>query len=70
MLIALGVHPHHANAPISNMVAMELLVFLVLAIYFVLVRVSLSVEKPGPVQHVAEFFDGFIKNQSHELIGH
>ena len=52
------------------MVAMELLVFLILALYFVLVRASLSVEKPGALQHVAEFFDGFIKNQSHELIGH
>jgi F-type H+-transporting ATPase subunit a len=70
LLIALGVHPHHENAPISNMVAMELLVFLALAVYFLLVRMSLSVEKPAPLQQVAEFFDGFIKNQSHELIGH
>jgi F-type H+-transporting ATPase subunit a len=70
LLIAIGVHPEHKAAPISNMVAMEIVVFLVLAIFFVLVRMSLSVEKPGPLQHVAEFFDGFIKNQSHELIGH
>jgi F-type H+-transporting ATPase subunit a len=70
LLTALGIHPHHAQAPISNVVAMEILIFLVLAIYFLLVRSTLSVENPGPLQHVAEFFDGFIKDQSHELIGH
>ena len=70
LLIALGVHPHHAAAPISNTFAMEFLIVLVLGVYFLFVRASLSVEKPGPIQHVAEFFDGFIKNQSNELIGH
>lgn len=70
LLVALGMHPKYASAPISNTVAMELFVFGVLTLFFIATRLTLSVENPGPLQHVAEFFDGFIKDQSHELIGH
>ncbi len=70
LLIALGMHPKHAAAPISNMVAMEFLIFLLLTLFFIAARMTLSVEKPGSLQHIAEFFDGFIKGQSQELIGH
>ncbi len=70
LLIALGMHPKHAAAPISNMVAMEIFVALIMIVFFIAARATLSVEKPGALQHIAEFFDGFIKDQSHELIGH
>lgn len=70
LLHALGIHPHNPAAPISNFVAMQILVFLLLTLFFIIVRSQLSVEKPGAFQHIAEGIDSFIKNQSHELIGH
>jgi F-type H+-transporting ATPase subunit a len=38
--------------------------------YFVTVRLSLSVETPGPVQHLAEITHGFVSEQSEQIIGH
>ena len=58
------------QAPISNAFAMELLVFFVLLAYFVTVRVVLSVETPGSVQHVAEMIHGFVGEQAESIIGH
>lgn len=70
LLQALGIHPHYPEAPISNFVAMEILVFLLLVVFFVMVRSRLSVETPGGLQHVMEGIHGFIQNQSREIIGH
>jgi F-type H+-transporting ATPase subunit a len=64
------VHPDHLSAPISNAFAMELLIFVGLLIYFVLVRVTLSVETPGAVQHFSEMTHEFIREQSEAIIGH
>ena len=63
-------HPANPQAPITNAVAMEVLVVCILIAFFLLVRSSLSVEKPGSVQHIAEMLDEFISNQSEEIIGH
>jgi F-type H+-transporting ATPase subunit a len=60
----------HPNAPITDTLAMEILVFLILVAYFIAVRVSLSVETPGPVQHLAEMTHGFISEQGESIIGH
>lgn len=49
---------------------MELLVFSILLIYFVLVRFSLSVETPGGAQHLAEMTEEFVNDQSGSIIGH
>ena len=70
LLEAMHIHPNFPRAPISNALAMELLIFVGLLLYFVLVRVSLSVEKPGAVQHLAEMTDGFVAEQSESIIGH
>jgi F-type H+-transporting ATPase subunit a len=70
LLSAIGVHPEHPEAPITNALAMEVLVFAFLIAFFVLVRARLSVENPGPLQHVLEGAHGFITEQSHEIIGH
>jgi len=66
----LGIHPAYPNAPISNAVAMELLVIGVLLVFFALVRASLSVEKPGGLQHSVEAMQEFIAEQAHGVIGH
>jgi F-type H+-transporting ATPase subunit a len=66
----LGIHPHDPGAPIPNYVAMQILVALLLVSFFLIARSGLSVENPGPVQHLAEFIYGFFKSLAHELIGH
>jgi F-type H+-transporting ATPase subunit a len=49
---------------------MQVLVFGFLVILFAAVRASLSVDKPGALQHVFEGIHGFIQGQSEEVIGH
>ncbi|MGO8797404.1 MAG: F0F1 ATP synthase subunit A [Candidatus Sulfotelmatobacter sp.] len=70
VLRALHIEPHHPAAPISNSFAMELLVFGLLLLLFVLVRSRLSVESPGALQHAFEGIEGFVQGQSNEIIGH
>ncbi len=70
LLNALGIHSSHPEAPITNFVAMEILVALLLLAFFVLVRSRLSVESPGGIQHIIEGVTGFIQDQSNEIIGH
>ena len=70
MMLALGVHPENAHAPINNAYAMELLCVGFLLLLFVIVRASLTVEKPGTVQHLAEMYDEFVHTQGEQIIGH
>ena len=70
MLTALHVAPTYPQAPITNAFAMELLVFVVLIAYFLVVRASLSVEKPGGIQHLAEMTNEFVSDQGEQIIGH
>jgi F-type H+-transporting ATPase subunit a len=69
LLRTLGIHPKHPQAPIPNSVAMEVLVCLFLIALFFLVRARLSVDKPGPLQHMVEGAAGFVDGQSREIIG-
>jgi len=69
LLHALGIHPKHPGAPIPNSAAMEVLVVLLLAAVFVVIRMRLSVEQPGGLQHVAEMINEFISNLAQEIIG-
>lgn len=62
-------HPADPAAPISNYVAMEVLVVGILILCFLVIRSRLSVDKPGGVQHLAEMVHEFISNQSEEIIG-
>jgi F-type H+-transporting ATPase subunit a len=70
LLRALHIEPKYPTAPVPNSFAMELLVFAFLFILFLMVRSRLSVERPGPLQHVFEGVEGFIQGQSDEIIGH
>src|ERR1022692_2592765 len=70
LLEALHVHPKHPATPITNSAAMELLVVLLLAIFFIAVRMQLSVERPGGLQHTIEGIHGFIEGLAAEIIGH
>lgn len=70
LLHALHIRSEYPTAPISDSFAMELLVFLVLIAYFVVVRLTLSVEKPKAVQHLAEMTHEFVSEQGEQIIGH
>ena len=70
LLRAMHITPEFPRAPISNAFSMELLIFVAMMIYFVMVRATLSVEKPGPVQHLAEMTHEFVSAQSESIIGH
>lgn len=70
ILSAVHVHPAHPEAPITNYIAMQLLVFVLLVLFFIATRLRLSVDNPGAMQHIAEVLDSFIGDQAHEVIGH
>ncbi len=70
LLRALHITPDFPNAPITNAFAMELILFVLLLLYFIAIRVSLSVEKPGGIQHLAELTNEFVGDQSESIIGH
>ncbi len=70
LLHALHIQPKYPAAPITDAFAMELLVFFVLATYFIVVRLTLSVEKPSAVQHLAEMTHEFVSEQGEQIIGH
>jgi F-type H+-transporting ATPase subunit a len=67
---ALHVHPTYPSQPISNSFAMELIVFVGMMLYFVVVRLTLQVEKPSTVQHFAEMTHEFVSDQGESIIGH
>jgi F-type H+-transporting ATPase subunit a len=70
LLRALHIEPQYPQAPITNAVAMEVLVVGILLVLFILVRSRLSVERPGGLQHLFEGMHGFIEGQSRDVIGH
>jgi F-type H+-transporting ATPase subunit a len=70
LLNALHMPPEFPQAPITNGFAMEIFSILVLLVLFVLVRISVSVENPGAVQHLAEALESFVDNQMEEVMGH
>lgn len=70
LLAMLHLHPEYPQAPITNTVAMEFVVFFALLAFFLVVRATLSVDKPGPPQHVAEMLHGFVSDLAESIIGH
>jgi F-type H+-transporting ATPase subunit a len=70
ILAALHLHPNYPQAPIPNWLSMQILVFLLLVVFFIVVRARLSVDNPGALQQSMEGINSFIADQSHEVIGH
>ncbi|HEY1896087.1 MAG TPA: F0F1 ATP synthase subunit A [Terracidiphilus sp.] len=66
----LGIHPAHPDAPINNAFALEVAVAAGLVLFFLIVRFTLSVEKPNPAQHVAEIIHEFTGSTADQIIGH
>ena len=70
LLHAVHVQPYNPRAPITETFAMEIVVLGLLFLFFVLVRISLNVENPGPIQQLAEMLHGFVSGQADSIIGH
>jgi F-type H+-transporting ATPase subunit a len=70
VLALFHVHVKYPQAPIDNIFAMEIAVALVLLAFFIVVRATLSVDKPGPAQHVAEMLHGLVSDQAESIVGH
>jgi F-type H+-transporting ATPase subunit a len=70
VLNAIGVEVADPAAPLTNPVAMQIVVFLFLVAVFLIARARLSVESPGALQHVIEGARSFVAGQAHEMIGH
>ncbi len=60
LLRHLGIEPAYPAAPITNTVAMEILVVSLLIAFFLAVRATLSVESPGRLQHIVDVPKGKI----------
>lgn len=70
VLNLVGVQAADPARPWANFVAMEILVALIMVVLFALLRSSLSVDKPGKLQHVFELIYNFQRGQADEIIGH
>ncbi len=70
VLNLVGVHPAHPDAPISDAFALELAVAGGLVLFFLIVRFTLSVEKPNPAQQIAELINEFTGSTADQIIGH
>lgn len=69
LLRAVHIEPHYPDAPITNPVAMQILVAFGMIIFFAIVRSRLSVDKPGALQHTTELIHEFGQDQSKDIIG-
>jgi len=65
-----GQQAHNPARPWVNFIAMEILVALIIVVLFAILRSSLSMDKPGKLQHVWEVIYDFLHGQTHEVIGH
>jgi F-type H+-transporting ATPase subunit a len=70
LLGSLHIQPKFPDTPITDTFAMELLVCALLVLFFIAVRLTLNVEKPGTVQNFAEMMHEFVSGQAESIIGH
>ncbi|HEY6445097.1 MAG TPA: F0F1 ATP synthase subunit A [Acidobacteriaceae bacterium] len=70
LLRALHIHPASTSRPIGATLVLELIIFALLVFFFILVRATLSVEKPGSAQHLAEVLHEFVSGQAEQVMGH
>jgi F-type H+-transporting ATPase subunit a len=65
-----GADAGHAAYRINGAFALELLVAVGMLLFFVVVRSTLSVEKPNPVQQIAELVHEGVGSLGEQIIGH
>ncbi len=70
VMLHLGIHPAQPRQPITNALTLELVAFTLLVLFFLAVRFTLRVEKPGALQLIAESIYEFVDGQGESIIGH
>ena len=70
LLNLVGVHPADPAYPINDTFALELMVAAGLILFFLIVRTTLSVEKPNAAQQIAEMVHEFTGSHADQIIGH
>lgn len=70
ILAAFGQHAHNPDRPWVNFMTMQILVALIVIVFFGLMRSRLSMSRPGKMQHILEIIYEFLNDQAHEVIGH
>jgi len=70
LLNLVGIHPAEPAYPINDTFALELTVAAGLILFFIIVRMTLSVEKPNAAQQIAELIHEFTGSNADQIIGH
>ncbi|MCH8266856.1 MAG: F0F1 ATP synthase subunit A [Acidobacteria bacterium] len=70
LLELFGYHPVDPSHPISNHLAMQIVVALIIMGLFGWLRSRLSVDRPGKVQQMLEMATDVLSSQSEEIVGH
>jgi len=70
LLQMIGIHPANPSAPITGTFTLEFVTALLLVAFFLAVRFTLNVERPNPIQQVAEMLNDFADSQGEAIIGH
>jgi F-type H+-transporting ATPase subunit a len=68
ILTTLGLHAQ--ARPWVNFITMQMLVALIMIVLFLVLRSSLSVDKPGKTQQIFEVIYQFLRGESEDQIGH
>jgi len=59
-----------SEEPWADHIVMQLLVAVIMIVLFLMLRASLSVDKPGKLQSIFELIHGFIVEQADDQVGH
>jgi F-type H+-transporting ATPase subunit a len=70
LLALFGQKAANPAAPWADFIVMQILVAAIMIVMFAMLRGSLSVDKPGTMQHCFELVHGFISGESEDQIGH
>jgi len=70
LLALFGQTATDARYPWADHIVMQLLVALIMIVLFLILRSSLSVDKPSNLQHIFELIHGFVTEQADDQVGH
>lgn len=70
LLNAIGHPAKDPSHPWENWITMEILVVLLIIVVFAILKSSLSVDRPGKLQHIFETLYSFFQGQASEAIDH
>jgi F-type H+-transporting ATPase subunit a len=70
LLTSVGIHLETPGSPITDVLTLELISAAGLLAFFIIVRLTLNVERPNPAQSVAEMINEFVSSQGEAILGH